>query len=196
MNEESGLPPQFDPARARLTGVDVLRDGLPPLPEVLTRQMSVPVAFWTAEHSAVVLFLHYLPDPDGGEHPMALMGTFTREGAGWRAHRHWHGGMWSHDPIADPGGTADLGGLQIAGGGDGAFTDQPQPGHSAYVVTGRVSGAVTAITVIQDGHEDRRDLLSHFGALVICTEQPSPYQIDALDATGTIIGSIQGPPRL
>jgi hypothetical protein len=64
------------------------------------------------------------------------------------------------------------------------------------VVTSRVSAAVTAIALIQDGHEDRRDLQSRFGALGICAEQPSPYQINSLDATGTIIGTIDGPPRL
>lgn len=83
----------------------------------------------------------------------------------------------------------------IAGGGSGVFTDQPPTGHSAYVVTGRVSAAVTAIAVIQDGHEDRRDRHSHFGALVICTEQPVPFQVNALNSAGAVIGSIDGPPR-
>jgi hypothetical protein len=85
--------------------------------------------------------------------------------------------------------------FQGRGRSSGTFTDQPRPGHPAYVVTGRVSAAVTAITLIQDGSEDRRDLHSYFGALVICTEHPSPYQINALDTTGAIIGSIDGPPR-
>jgi hypothetical protein len=187
---------QFDPAKAALSGIEVLRHGLPALPAVLTYQMSVPVAFWTAAHSAVVLFLQYHPDPDGTVIPGVLMGTFARDGDSWSAHQHWHGHGWHNDPITDPGRTADLGGREIAGGGSGTFTDQPQPGHPAYVVTGRVSAAVTAIAVIQDGHEDRRDLHSHFGALVICTEQPSPYQINALDQTGAVIGSIDGPPIL
>jgi len=189
------VPAQFDPANAALTGAGVLRHGLPPLPAVLTGQMSVPLAFWTAAHSAVVLFLQYQPNPFGGVVPAALMATYARDGDGWRAHRHQHGHGWSHDPVADPGGTADLGGRAIAGGGSGTFTDQPSPGHPAYVITGRVSAAVTAIAVIQDGQEDRRDLQSHFGALVICTEQPMPYQINALNSAGAVIGSIDGPPR-
>lgn len=196
MNDATPLPAQFDPAKTALTGIEVLRHGLPPVPAVLTRRMSVPVAFWTAAHSAVVLFLQYEPDGFGSVGPMVLMGTFARDGDSWRAHQHWHFHRWSHDPIADPGGAADLGGGEIAGGGSGTFTSQPQPGHPAYVVTGRVSSAVTAIAVIQDGHEDRRDLHSHFGALVICTEQPSPCQINALDTAGAVIGSIDGPPRL
>jgi hypothetical protein len=195
MSDATSLPPQFDPAKSAQAGIEVLRHGLPPLPAVLSREMSIPVAFWTAEHSAVVLFLQYSPDPFGGAMPMALMGTYSREGDGWSAHQHRHGHGWSHDPIDDPDSIADLGGLEIAGGGDGTFSNQPRPGHSAYVVTGRVSAAVAAVALIQDGREDRRDLRTHFGALVICTERPSPYQINALDKTGTIIGSIDGPPR-
>ena len=196
MNDATPLAAQSDPAKTALTGIEVLRHGLSPLPAVLTRRMSVPVAFWTAAHSAVVLFLQYVPDGFGSVGPMVLMATFARNGDSWSAHQHWHGHHWSHDPIADPGGTADLGGREIVGGGSGTFTSKPQPGHPAYVVTGRVSAAVAAIAVIQDGHEDRRDLHSHFGTLVICTEQPSPYQINALDTAGTVIGSIDGPPGL
>jgi hypothetical protein len=196
MSDGACLPAQFDPAKTALTGIDVLRHGLPPLPTVLTRQMSLPVAFWTAAHSAVVLFLRYHPDPDGTPAHMVLMGTYTRDGDSWIAHGHGHGHRWEHDPIADPGGTDGLGdGQMIAGGGSGTFTDQPEPGHPAYVITGSVAPAVAAIALIQNGHEDRRDLQSHFGALVVCTEQPSPFIINALDATGTVIGSIDGPPR-
>lgn len=194
MNDAARLPAQFDPDRTVLTGIDVLRQGLPPLPPVLTRQMAVPVAFWTAAHSAVVLFLQYSPDPDGSSTPMALMATFARDGDSWRAHQYWHAHGWHHDPIADPSGRAGLADRAVVGGGSGMFTDQPQPGHPAYVVTGRVSAAVTAVALVQDGHEDRRDLHSHFGALVICTDQASPYKINALDPTGAIIGSIGGPP--
>jgi hypothetical protein len=195
MSAMAPVPGQFDRADAALAGVEVLRHGLPPLPAVLTRQMSVPVAFWTAAHSAVVLFLRYEPDAFGDVSPMALMATYARNGDGWSAHSHWHGHGWSHDPIADPDRTADLGGQAIAGGGSGVFTDRPLPGHPAYVMTGRVSAAVTAIAVIQDGHEDRRNLDSHFGALVICTELPVPFQINALNSAGAVIGSIDGPPR-
>src|ERR1700730_480500 len=66
MNDAIPLPAQFDPAKTALTGIEVLRHGLPPLPAVLTRQMSVPVAFWTAAHSGVVLFLQYQPHPFRG----------------------------------------------------------------------------------------------------------------------------------
>jgi hypothetical protein len=43
---------------------------------------------------------------------------------------------------------------------------------------------------------DRRPLRSHFGAWVVCLEQWSPYQINALDRAGAVIGSTQRPPTL
>lgn len=61
---------------------------------------------------------------------------------------------------------------------------------------GRVSPEVTALAVIQDGREDRRPLRSHFGAWVVFLEQWSPYEINAVDHAGAVIGSTQGPPTL
>ena len=42
------LPPQFDPKNMARTGIAVLDHGLPPLPDVLSYQMAIPVAYWTA----------------------------------------------------------------------------------------------------------------------------------------------------
>jgi hypothetical protein len=42
----------------------------------------------------------------------------------------------------------------------------------------------------QDGQEDRRALESHFGAWVVCTEQPTPFVVTALDANGSVLGSV------
>jgi hypothetical protein len=86
MNDAIPVPAQFDPANTAVTGLEVLRHGLPPLPPVLTRQMSVPVAFWTSAHSAVVLFLRYGLDGFGDVNPTALMATYSRDSDGWSAH--------------------------------------------------------------------------------------------------------------
>jgi hypothetical protein len=48
---------------------------------------------------------------------------------------------------------------------------------------------VKQIALIQDGHEDRRLLESHFGALAVCTDRAAPYRIDALDEND--LGSVQ-----
>ena len=191
MGAAGSLPPQFDPRRRALAGIDVLRHGLPELPEVLTDEMSIPLAFWTSAACAVVLFLHYSRQPGESPDPVVSQGSYYRDGDRWRAHRWWAGSGWSHDPISAPGDLRDLGGRAIIAGG-GSFTDQPRPGHAAITVTGRVSPAVTAIALVHDGQEDRRALRSHFGAWVVCLEQWSPYQVKALDEAGAVIGSIQG----
>jgi len=197
MTEGTSMPPRFDPTQARLTGAAMLIHGLPELPDVLTRDMTVPVAFWEAVSCAAVLFLHYIRDPfDDTRRPFAVVGTYARDGAGWSAHSHWLGHGWNHDLVANPDALPDLDGQMITGGGSGVFSDQPAPGHPAAVATGHVAPAVTGLALIQDGREDRRELQSYFGAWVICTEQWAPYQVNALDKTGAVIGSVDGPPRL
>jgi hypothetical protein len=93
---------------------------------------------------------------------------------------------------SEAGDLRDLGGRMMAGG-SGSFTDSPDPGYPAAVVVGRVAPAVKHIALVQDGGEDRRVLRAYFGAWAVCTERWSPYRIDA---SGTVLGSLQGPPRL
>ena len=59
------------------------------------------------------------------------------------------------------------------------------------IVHARVGPAVTQLALIHDGCEDRRPLESHFGAWVVCTEQASPFQVSALDASGAVLASIE-----
>jgi hypothetical protein len=196
MSAESPLPAEFDPRNQQQTGIEVLSRGLPALPDVLTRQMSVPVAFWKATNCAVVLFLRYSRHADDGTfHPAVTMGQFYRDNDRWGAHKWWGATGWSHDPVADPGSLRDLDGQAIAGGG-GSHNPNPGAGFPASVVTGRVSPAVTHLALVQDDHEERRELRSHFGAWVVCTERWSPYQISALDEAGAVMGRITGPPRI
>jgi hypothetical protein len=195
MSEPGELPQYLDPRKMPLAGAEVLRNGLPVLPDVLTYQMSIPVAFWKADEYAVVLFLSFSRDPDDVMWcPRTAMGTFTLAGDVWNADRHWGGTGWSHDPIADPHGVRDLGGRAMASGG-GSVAARPVPGRPAAIVTGRVAPAVAQIAVVQDGSEDRRPLQSHFGAWVVCIERPSPYQITALDEKGNVLASIEGDTR-
>lgn len=55
---------------------------------------------------------------------------------------------------------------------------------------------MTYLALVQDGREERRELQSHFGAWIVCTEKWSPYQINALGETGTVVGCITGPPQI
>jgi len=131
------LPPQFHPHNFTRTGIEVLSHGLPALPEVLTYQMAIPVAYWTASQCAVVVFLTFNGLGLGGREPMLLQVTYSRTGEGWTGQRHSYGSSFGHDPIARPGYRRDLDGQPMVCGGSAYATQPPPPGHPAVIVTGR-----------------------------------------------------------
>ncbi|HEY2077679.1 MAG TPA: hypothetical protein VGH53_15200, partial [Streptosporangiaceae bacterium] len=107
--ELDALPSQFDPRNVVRTGIEVLNHGLPELPEQLSYLMAVPVAYWTTQHRAVVLFLRF--SSEGRRHLSAVLhASYTRTDTGWSADPYFIGGGYSHDPIANPGSLRDLGG--------------------------------------------------------------------------------------
>jgi hypothetical protein len=81
----------------------VLEHGLPAPPEVLTYQMSIPIAYWKEERCAVVLFLPFHRWEQGRWDPMALMAMYSRDEDQWTTHRHWMSTSFSPDPITRPG---------------------------------------------------------------------------------------------
>jgi hypothetical protein len=83
MTEDSGLPPWLDSENVKRTGLKVLDEGLPALPDVFSHQMLVPVACWKATTCAVVLFLRYSRFDDGTFYPSVTMGSFYREHDRW-----------------------------------------------------------------------------------------------------------------
>jgi hypothetical protein len=158
--------------------------------------MSVPIAFWTASRTAVVLFLSFSLRPDdGGFSPVARMMGYSRNGGPWIAGRWAAGVGWSYDPVAHPDAARDLGGRAMVHGG-GSYSEHPAPGRPAAIMVGRVGPAVTQLELVQDGTADRRPLRSHFGAWVVGVERWSPYEVNALDRDGTVLASVSGPPRL
>jgi tetratricopeptide (TPR) repeat protein len=182
------LPPQFDPANMRQTGIAVLHHGLPPLPATLTYQMAIPVAYWTARHCAVVLFLQFTWHRRE-QWPVTVMATFSQDQDRWEPDSYWVGTGGHHDPIANPGDLREMDGQAMTTSG-GSHNDTPAPGHPAAIQIGRAASAVTQIVLTQNGHEDRRPLDTHFGFWVICTEQPSPFQVTGLDKDGTVLAQI------
>ena len=95
-SEPTDLPEQFDPGRMRETGIAVLEHGLPALPEALTYQMSVPVAYWKAERCAVVLFLAGSPAMvvHGRVGPAVAHLVLTQDGHEDRRRLESHFGAW------------------------------------------------------------------------------------------------------
>jgi tetratricopeptide (TPR) repeat protein len=191
----SGLPPEFDPANMLRTGIDVLEHGLLPLPAVLRHEMAIPVAYWKAERCAVVLVLRFSRYGHHQPQPMAMQVTYSRgEEGSWEPPRRVLGGSFSHDPIRSPGSMRDMGGNPMVYGGS-SQTDQVTRGHPAVIATGRAAPEVKYLAVIKDGHEDRRPLETHFGAWVVCTEQPGPFDVAGLDANGIVLASLPHPLR-
>ena len=178
-DEPADVPPGFDPQNMARTGIAVLENGLPSLPEPLTHRMAVPMAYWTARDTAVVLFLRFYRHRRTWD-PAALMVTFTRRDGEWEPDPHWHGTSF-HDPFTDPGGLYGLAGRPIAYSG----------GLGDIVCHGTAAPAVKYLALIQDGHEDRRPLDNHFGAWVIRADKAGPVAVAALDENGTTLAQIE-----
>jgi tetratricopeptide (TPR) repeat protein len=176
--ELDALPSQFDPRNIVRTGLEVLSYGLPQLPDRLSYLMAIPVAYWTTERSAVVLFLQFRRH-GRQHHPGVLHVTYSRDDDGWIANRHFIGMGYSHDPVANAGSLRDLGGSAMVTGGG-----------SDTIRHGRASPAIKYIALLQDGREDLRPLESHFGAWVVSTGQSSPFQIEGRDADGNVLARI------
>jgi hypothetical protein len=122
------------------------------------------------------------------------MATYIRQRDRWIAEQYWAGVSW-RDVITQPDPFRELGGRAITEGGGSSARQQPAPGKLAVVITGSVSPAVTTLALVQDGHQVRRDLQSHFGAWVVCTEKWAPYRIEAFNESGKVIETIDGQPR-
>jgi hypothetical protein len=170
----------------------VLKRGLPALPEALAYQMAIPVAYWKAEQYAVVLVLRYTSPWRSRPVPTQIMVVYSRASDGsWTPPRWTNGTGLPYDPIAGPGGTARaLGGRKMAAGG-GSYAREGTPGRPATIATGLAAPEITQPAVIQDGHEDRRPLESHFGVWVACTEQAGEFEVAGLDRDGNVVDSIQ-----
>jgi hypothetical protein len=177
------------------TGIDVLEHGLLPLPGVLRHEMAIPVAYWIAEQCAVVLVLRFSRHGHDEPRPIAMRVTYSRgEDGRWQPPTHILGGSFSHDPVRSPGSMRDLDGSPMVYGGS-SLAAEVRPGPPAFIATGRAAPEVKYLAVIKDGHEDRRPLESHFGAWVVCTEQPGSFDVVGLDANGTVLASLPHPFR-
>jgi hypothetical protein len=188
-----GLPPEFNPANVIPAGISVLEHGLPPLPDSLTYDMAVPIASWEAEQCAVVLILTFARHGHDQPVPMAMQVIYSRgEDGRWVPPAYCSSSSFYYDPLRSRESTWDPDGSPMIYGGS-SQAREVTPGRPAFVAAGRAAPEVKYLSVIQEGREDRRPLESHFGAWVVCTEQPGPFEVSGLNANGTVLASIPLP---
>ena len=181
-DEPAEVPAEFDPRNVARTGIAVLENGLPPLPEELTPRMAVPMAYWTAREGAAVLFLRFHRHRRAWD-PWAIVAAFTMRDGQWTVtDTHWHGTDF-HDPFTDPSGLHGLGGEAIVYSGSSS-------GDGGTIPHGIAAPTVKSLAIIQDGHEDRRLLDSHFGAWIVRTDKPGPFRVAAIDENGSTLDEI------
>jgi tetratricopeptide (TPR) repeat protein len=186
--ERAALPSELNPRNMACTGAEMLDHGLPRLPAELSYQMAIPLAFWAAEHSGVALFLtfrRYGRSQRAVENQL----TYHRTPDGWQADPLVLGVGTTLDPIARPDDQPELGGNAMTGSVS-VQSENPIPGQLAAIASGGVAPPVTHVALVQDGRTDTRQLQSHLGVWVVCTESPSPFQVHGLDKDGAIVASI------
>jgi hypothetical protein len=157
--------------------------------------MAIPVAYWKAARCAVVLVLRFSRHGHDEPEPMAMQVSYSRgEDGCWEPPTHVVGSGFSHNPVRSPGSMRDMdGGAMVYG--SSSQSGEVTSGHPAFIATGRAAPEVKYLAVIKDGHEDRRPLESHFGAWVVCTEQPGSFDVTGIDTTGTVLASLPHPFR-
>jgi len=155
--------------------------------------MAIPVCYWAGSTCGVVVFVRFARGARLA--PMALHVTYSRTSGEWVPHDRFWGTSFGFDPVADPDHRRDLDGRPMVTGGSSWVTEPPPPGLPAAIVTGRAAPGVARIALIQDGYEVRRQLDSHFGAWVVCTERPGPFQVAGLDSNGAVLAAIDHTPR-
>ncbi|HEY0937034.1 MAG TPA: hypothetical protein VGD91_25270 [Trebonia sp.] len=187
------LPPEFNPANMIRAGISALEHGLPPLPAVLTYDMAIPMACWEAGHCAVVLVLSFARHGHDQPEPMALKVIYSRgEDGRWVPPTLVTGISFRHDPVRSRERKRDTDDSPVLYGSS-SQAREVTPGHPAAIAAGTAAPEVKYLAVIKDGREDRRTLESHFGAWVVCTEQPGPFEVVGLDADGTVLASLPHP---
>ena len=176
------------------TGIQVLDHGLPPLPAVLTYDMTIPVAYWKAGQCAIVLMLTFDPRDHGSADPSELQLIYSRGPDGsWTPPSHAFGSNFGYNPIANPDGRfyGLDGQVMVTSGGSQGRT--LTPGFPACTAVALISPEVQYLALTKDGQEDRRPVESHFGAWVVCIEDHGPYELATLDANGAALQSMQLP---
>jgi hypothetical protein len=178
----------------RQAGIDVIENGLPPLPDVITHEMNLPISYWTGSRISVLVFSRFFEGPEfGGVKPAAMKVPYYLEAGKWTFETSglFRAAGFPFDPVTEPEKAEDLDGSTIVYGSSGGLQTEGKP--PARVATGRASREVAHLAVVQGGVEDRRRLDSHFGSWVVCTQAPGPFEVVAYDSSGQALARLPYP---
>ncbi len=133
----------------RLAGIDVIEDGLPPLPDVLTHDMTtpIPIGYWAARESAVVAFFYFQAIPEASTiQPVVMDIPYYREAGKWTVETTGliFGEGFPFDPVTEPGRTDDLDGSPIVYGSTGRVQSPGKP--LLRTASGRASSEVAQLS--------------------------------------------------
>jgi len=101
-------------------GIDVIENGLPPLPDVVTHESMVliPIGYWVASESAVVVFFYFSEIPGLGARPFVMKIPYYKEAGKWtfEAQGEISGSGFPFDPATQPERVVDLDGSHFVFG--------------------------------------------------------------------------------
>jgi hypothetical protein len=184
------MPPEQPPGRRSgffpADGINVIENGLPPLPEVITHEpmVPIPISYWTAADSAVVVFFYYSELPGRGTQPTVSQFPYYKEAGKWTVETNglFTGSSFLFDPVSEPERVDDLDGSHFVKWSLGRKQAEGKP--PMWVAAGRASREVEYVALVQAGTEDRRRLDSYFGTWVVCTQVREPFDVAAFDSSG------------
>jgi hypothetical protein len=177
-------------------GIDVIEKGLPPLPDVITHELMVPIpiSYWTAPDCAVVVFFYFSELPGSGVRPFVSKIPYYKEAGKWTVgtHGEFTGSGFPFDPVTEPEWIDDLDGSHFV---NSSLSRKQVEGKSLmWVAAGRASREVAYVALVQSGTQDRRRLNSHFGTWVVCTQVREPFDVVAFDSSGQELSRLCYPP--
>jgi hypothetical protein len=192
LEQPSGRYKGFFPA----DGIDVIEKGLPPLPEVITHELMVPIpiSYWVASDSAIVVFFYFSELPGRGIQPFVSIIPYYKKSGKWsvKTYSNFTGSGFPFDPVTESERIDDLDGSHLVNSSVGKKQAEGEP--LMWVATGHASRDVAYVALVQAGTEERRRLDSHFGTWVVCTQVREPFDVVAFDNSGQELSRIHYPP--
>jgi len=166
-----------------------------PLPDVITHESMVliPIGYWVASESAVVVFFFFGEIPGLGVRPFVMNIPYYKEAGKWtfEARREISGSSFPFDPVTQSERVVDLDGSHFVF--SSLSRGQTKGKAPIWVATGHASRDVRYVALVQEGSENRRRLDSHFGTWVVCTEVREPFEVVAFDSSGQELSRLRYP---